>query len=111
MPWEKGQSGNPKGRPRTAKHKLAEKFVRTLHEDFKLHGVEVIERCREESPKDYLKMIANLVPKDVNTSKTVNHNHTHVGVSETDAFLAEVIGAGAEGASEEPGADRPLLPH
>jgi hypothetical protein len=61
-------TGNAKGRPKGSKHKLSEEFVAALCEDFKQHGVAVIEAVRTERPADYLKIIASIVPKEVNVS-------------------------------------------
>ncbi len=66
--FEPGQSGNPSGRPAGARAKLGEAFVAELLADFQKHGKEAIERVRQEKPDQYLKVIASLLPKDVNLS-------------------------------------------
>lgn len=63
MPWQKGQSGNPDGRPKGSRNKLSEAFLRVLADDFGENGVEVIERLRKESPAQYANVIAKLMPK------------------------------------------------
>jgi hypothetical protein len=65
-----GQSGNPVGRPKGARNKLSEAFIEALHDDFLEHGVSVIRRVRVEKPEQYLKVIASILPRDVNL--TVN---------------------------------------
>lgn len=62
--------GNP-GRPKGARNQLTENFVKALNDDFMQHGVSAIETVRAEKPDQYLKVIASLVPKDVNL--TVNN--------------------------------------
>lgn len=62
--WKKGQSGNPAGRPEGSRNALSEKFMQDAVADWKEHGVEALERAREERPMDYCKMIASLVPKE-----------------------------------------------
>jgi hypothetical protein len=59
------QPGNP-GRPRGSRNKLGEAFIAALAEDFEKHGVEVIERVRIEKPEAYIKVVASLLPKDLN---------------------------------------------
>ncbi len=64
-PWKPGQSGNPAGRPKGARSKLGEDFVAALHEDFAAHGVAAIQKMREEKPGDYVRVIASLLPKEL----------------------------------------------
>lgn len=61
-----GVSGNPAGKPKGARTKLGEQFLSALQEDFQAHGVEAIQAVRQERPQDYLKVIASLMPKDLN---------------------------------------------
>jgi hypothetical protein len=48
------------------KWSIGEAFIQALNEDFERHGAEVIERVRIEKPEAYLKVIASLLPKDLN---------------------------------------------
>ena len=43
-------------------------FIRALAEDFAKHGPAVIEKVRTDKPADYLKIVASLLPKDINLS-------------------------------------------
>ncbi len=73
--WFKpGQSGNPKGREKGSKNKITKAFLKALTEDFAEHGVEVIKRLREKDPGLYLRIVAQLVPKnlDINHTGTIN---------------------------------------
>jgi hypothetical protein len=54
------------GRPKGARTKLGEQFLSALQEDFEAHGVEAIQTVRTERPQDYIKVIASLMPKDLN---------------------------------------------
>ena len=54
------------GRPRGSRNKLGEDFINALADDFARHGAVAIERVREEKPDAYLKVIATLMPKDLN---------------------------------------------
>lgn len=86
-PWKPGQSGNPKGRPKGSKQKLAEDFLSALHDDFKEHGQEAIKRLRAEDNSTYCRILAGIVPKDV--SVEVVRSVADL----TDAELAEYLSA------------------
>lgn len=60
-----GVSGNPNGRPKGSRHKLAEDFCKALMEDFAENGVAAIQIMRAERPNEYAKMIASILPKEL----------------------------------------------
>lgn len=60
----KGFSGGP-GRQKGSRNKLGEDFLQKLQADFEAHGKEAIEVVRAERPADYLKVVASLLPKQV----------------------------------------------
>lgn len=64
-----GNSGNG-GRPKGSRNQLGEAFVADLYADWQANGANVIERVREDRPQDYLKVIASILPKDVNVKVT-----------------------------------------
>lgn len=74
------------GRPVGARNKLGEAFIQALHDDFNEHGAAAIAECRETKPDKYLKVIASLLPKDVN----LNFNNE---IEMTDDELRERIRA------------------
>lgn len=57
--------GNP-GRPKGARNKLGEQFIEALQADFEENGKAAIVTVRTEKPDAYLKVIASLMPKDLN---------------------------------------------
>lgn len=63
-PWAPGQSGNPAGRPKGSRNKLAEAFTSDLLEHWQTDGPEAIRRVAAEDPATYLRVIASVVPKE-----------------------------------------------
>ncbi|MFN3169283.1 MAG: hypothetical protein ACE37E_01165 [Hyphomicrobiales bacterium] len=64
-----GNSGG--GRPKGSRNKLGEAFMADLYADWEEHGAATIETVRTEKPDQYLKVVASILPKDLN----VNVNH------------------------------------
>jgi hypothetical protein len=60
------------GRPLGSKVRLSEKFLTELGKDFNKHGAEVIQQVRKNSPEIYLRVIAQLVPKEMLTRLEVS---------------------------------------
>ena len=66
------QKGNP-GRPKGSKNKITQAYIEAITEDFYKHGKQVIETVRKKQPDVYLKLVAQLVPKDVVLETDVRH--------------------------------------
>ena len=84
------QPGNP-GKPKGARHKLTEAFVQAMHDSFVAHGPETIETVRVEKPDQYLKVIASLVPKDVNLNVSNVEDLTDAELAERIQSLAATL--------------------
>jgi hypothetical protein len=62
--WRPGQSGNPKGRPKSARSKLSEAFLRDANEVWQTHGKKALQAVAENHPVEYLKLYVSLLPKE-----------------------------------------------
>jgi hypothetical protein len=69
-PFPPGVSGNPAGRPRGSRGKLSEDFLADLHAAWSAHGATALERCALEEPGTFVKVIANLLPRNVDINLT-----------------------------------------
>jgi hypothetical protein len=56
-------SPNPAGRPKGSRNKLSENFISALQSSFDRSGEAAIEAVLTESPGEYLRIIASIVPK------------------------------------------------
>lgn len=103
-PFEPGKSGNPKGRPKGSRNKLGEDFISALQASFQEHGPATIETVRTERPHEYLKVIASILPKELNVNTTTLTEMSDdelvsalEGVRSVLLALApEAVGAGSE---------------
>lgn len=66
--WKKGQSGNPAGRPKGAtsvKNAIINSFYQFTYKK-KEKGLPSFMAWAIDNPRDYFKMLASLLPKDLN---------------------------------------------
>src|SRR5699024_158644 len=73
-PWQfkAGQSGNPAGRPKGSRNKLAEDFLSDVLAEWQNHGAVAVSDMREKNPGDFVKMVASLLPKEMNLNISDN---------------------------------------
>ena len=64
IPWQPGQSGNPKGRAKGSRNRLAEDFLADLYADWQVGGIAALKATRETKPEIYCKIVASLLPKE-----------------------------------------------
>ncbi len=101
------------GRPKGSRNKLGEAFLEDMLADWEANGPAAIREVRETKPDAYLKVVASILPKDLN----VNINQTdHM----TDEQLVERIRSldaairpflDAEGAGRTGGGAGPATAH
>ena len=72
--FEKGDKiGATGGRPKGARNKLGHAFITALQKDFEEHGETIIKVLRVESPVDYCRLVAGLVPKELEIEMNSRH--------------------------------------
>lgn len=69
------------GRPKGARAKLGEAFLEAMLADFTQHGDGVIEIVRDEKPDQYLRVVASILPKEIEAGE------------ETISVIADMIAA------------------
>src|ERR1700730_10320285 len=90
--------GNAKGRPKGSRNQYGEAFVADLYADWQKHGPVTIIKVRETRPTDYLKLIASIVPKDVNMNVSP---FEHMTDAELEALIARLLAERDDGAERE----------
>ena len=80
VPFALGNVANPAGRPKGSRNKLGEAFLADLLTDWSEHGPIVIQTVRAEKPDVYLKVVASILPAQLN-----------VKVSEIDELTDEQL--------------------
>lgn len=66
------------GRPKGARAKLGEAFLQAMQASFAEHGEETIETVRIEKPDQYLKVVASILPKELELSEETVKNFVNV---------------------------------
>src|SRR5215469_3985472 len=87
MPFQPGQSGNPSGGRPGSRHRqqLNGEFIAALLRDFRHGGPKAIERVRRTQPAAYLKILAQLCPREHKVQ------HSDVIKSLSDQELEDMI--------------------
>ena len=97
-PFQPGQSGNPAGRKVGSRVRLSEAFLAALCEDFVEHGKDVIEAVRTEKPDQYLKVIASILPKQIEVAvdpfEGMSDEDLALLIRASDAAIREFMAAG-----------------
>ena len=89
--FKPGQSGNPKGRKKGSKNKLTKAYLTDIYEDYAEHGKGVIKRLREKDPGLYLRLVAQLIPKNLDVSHSGNISIQVVNYEDDDNLESELI--------------------
>ena len=99
--------GNP-GRPKGSRNKLGEAFLEDMLADWEANGPAAIREVRETKPDAYLKVVASILPRDLNVNINQTDHMTDEQLVERirslDAAIRPFLDAeGAGGANSGPG--------
>jgi hypothetical protein len=68
LPGNSGFGGRPKG----SRNRLSESFIEDLHLVWEKYGAQALERCAVEDPSAFVRVLAGLLPRDVNLSVEIS---------------------------------------
>ena len=102
-PWQiqPGQVLNPKGRPKGSKNKLGQAFVNDLYQHWQDNGLQAIEKVYQDKPDVYLKVVAQIIPRDINVNHEVG-DMTREQIIERIKQLDRQLGPILDMAANEP---------
>src|SRR5262245_49885900 len=102
-PFAPANPGGP-GRPRGVRNRLNRKFLDALTADFEQHGEAIIRVCRVTEPVQYLKIVAALMPRELDMTvtaisdmredeliKTLDHVRHEIEAEETKLLELKVV--------------------
>jgi hypothetical protein len=91
VPFKPGESGNPKGRPKGARNRLGTQFLEALEADFNQFGSQAIALVREKKPEVYMRVVADLLPKEANINVEAGEAFVNLWRKISDGLGDELI--------------------
>jgi hypothetical protein len=90
-PFEPGNRANPAGRPKGSRNKLGEQFLADMYSDWQQNGASVIASVRAEKPEVYLKVVASILPKELNIKVSELDDLSDADLDRRIATIAKTI--------------------
>ena len=107
-PWKKGERGNPHyaGRPKGSRNKINQAYIDAIAAEFEAHGVSALEKVRKKMPHVFLRLVAELLPKQVQVEHgltDMTEEQLEQRIRELDAAIAQELGAAPRAGGPDPG--------
>ena len=103
--FKPGQSGNPRGRPKGARNRLGTQFLEALEADFNQFGPQAIAQVREKKPEVYMRVVADLLPKEANINVEAGEAFVNLWRRISDG-LGEELAESLDAEQEQPASVR-----
>ena len=104
--WTKENRPPAKGRPKGVRNRLGEAFIDDLYKSWKKHGQTAIQRVLDKRPHEYLRVIAQLLPREVKVTVSEFDELTDTDIIRRLATLSTALAASGicltVGGTEEP---------
>ena len=99
IPWEPGQSGNPKGRPQGSRNKLSEEFLADVHASWQVWGRPALMTAAITDPVSYVRMVASLIPREIEA--TITPVAERMSDAQLEAIIARDLQGGLDPAAPD----------
>ncbi len=103
----KFQKGNKlgAGRPRGSRDKITQAFLNDLEAHWRKNGKSALDEALKKAPESYVKVVASLLPKDVNLNTNVGETFLEILKAIDEKRLGasgSVVASGVDGQRDEP---------
>jgi hypothetical protein len=103
--FKPGEVGNPAGRPKGSRNKLSQAYIDAFCQEFEKHGPAVFARVRKKMPHVWLRLAAELQPKQVQVEHgfaDMTDEQLRQRIAELNAAIANELAVGVAPRADGP---------